>query len=488
MVTRFIFSISTVFSSLFLLTACDHPTATTANSRPPNLFYQAENQYQHPTATTANSRPQPLPQDSSIQVYFNQNNAQKINYTDPYRKISRSGDNLEQIIIDTIQTATTSIDIAVQEFRLPNLAQELAALQKKGIKVRVILENQYRRPLSQLNVNEINQLNERDRKSYQDYFALMDQNKDQKISSQEINQNDALIILKNAGISIIDDTADSSKGTGLMHHKFIIIDKQMVIVTSANFTLSDTIGDFTNYQSRGNANHLIKIKSSEIAKVFTQEFNLMWQNHQFGVDKSYRPPSQIQLGQTNLTVKFSPNSSKIVWPLTSNGLIEKTLDTATKSVDLALFVFSEQNLANTLEKRHQQNVKIRALIEPNFAFLNYSEALDMLGVAILNKCRSEKNNNPWKNPINTVGIPQLPLGDKLHHKFAVIDSQTVITGSHNWSASANYQNDETLLIIQNPMIAAHFKKEFERLYQNASLGVPKFIQDKIKQDNKKCQK
>ncbi|GFE68880.1 phospholipase D-like domain-containing protein [Chroococcus sp. FPU101] len=460
MITRFLFSISTIFSSLFLLTACDHPTA--------------------------NSRPQTLPQDSSIQVYFNQNNAEGINYTDPYRKITRSGDNLEQIIIDTIQTAKTSVDIAVQEFRLPNLAQELAALQKKGVKVRVILENQYSRPLSQLTVNEINQLDGRDRNSYQDYFALIDQNKDKKLSSQEINQNDALVILKNANIPIINDTADSSKGSGLMHHKFILIDQQMVIVTSANFTLSDTIGDFNNAQSRGNANHLIKIISSEIAKVFTQEFNLMWQNHQFGVDKSYRPPSQAQLGQTNLTIKFSPNSSKIDWHLTSNGLIEKTLDTATQSVDLALFVFSEQNLANALKKRHQQNVTIRALIDSNFAFINYSEALDMLGVAIRNKCQYEKNNNPWKNPITTVGIPQLPLGDKLHHKFAVIDNQTVITGSHNWSASANYQNDETLLIIQNPIIAAHFKREFERLYKNASLGVPKFIQDKIKQDNKKC--
>lgn len=259
MTTRLIFSISTILSSLFLLTACGH--------------------------LTANPRPKPLPQDPYIQVYFNQNQAEGANYTDPYRNISRPGDNLEQIIIDTIHSAKTSVDIAVQEFRLSNLAKELAILQKKGIKIRIILENNYNQPLSELTSSEVEQLGDRDQNSYQDYFALIDQNKDKKLSSQEINLRDALVILKNANIPIIDDTADHSKGSGLMHHKFIIIDQSTVIITSANFTLSDTIGDYTNPQSRGNANNLLKIKSTELAKVLTQEFNLMWHEHQFGIKK-----------------------------------------------------------------------------------------------------------------------------------------------------------------------------------------------------------
>lgn len=455
------FTISTVLSSLFLLSSCDY--------------------------LTANTRLKPLPQDPYIQAYFNQNQAEGANYLDPYRKISRSGDNLEQMMIETIQTAKNSVDIAIQEFRLPNLAKELVKLQQKGIQVRIILEHQYRRPLSELTLTEIKQLNERDQKSYRDYFALLDQNKDKKLSVQEINQKDALVILENAKIPIIDDTADGSKGSGLMHHKFIIIDQETVIVTSANFTLSDTVGDFTNLQSRGNANNLVRIKSAALAKVFTEEFNLMWQKHQFGVDKPYRQPSQIRFGNSQITVKFSPTSTKYDWSYTGNGLIEKTLNTANQTVDLALFVFSEQRLGNALEKIHQQGVTIKALIDPSFAFLNYSEGLDLLGVALKSRCRDEKLNNPWKNPIKTVGTPQLLPGDKLHHKFALIDNYTIITGSQNWSASGNYQNDETLIIIQNPMTAAHFKREFERLYQNASLGVPKYLQEKIKQEQKKCQ-
>ena len=63
------------------------------------------------------NRPPPLPQHPQIEAYFNQNPAH--HYTDPYRQISRDGDNLEQLLIDTIENAQERIDIAIQELRLP---------------------------------------------------------------------------------------------------------------------------------------------------------------------------------------------------------------------------------------------------------------------------------------------------------------------------------------------------------------------------------
>ncbi|WP_013321279.1 DUF655 domain-containing protein [Gloeothece verrucosa] len=438
-------------------------------------------------------RPKPLPQDPSLEVYFNQNQAQGADYSDPYRKIKRPGDNLEQILIDSINTAQSTVDIAVQEFRLPNLAQALVKRHQAGVKVRVILENTYRRPFSDLTSREVQELSEREGDRYEDFFALADTNKDQKLSAEEIHQSDALVILRQGGIPIIDDTADGSKGSALMHHKFMIIDRNNLIVTSANFTLSDIHGDFLRSDSRGNANHLLKIKSPQLAKLFTEEFNLLWGDGPggkldslFGINKPARVPQTIALNNSEITLKFSPNSTAYPWDKSSNGLINQTLITSHSSVDLALFVFSEQQLANTLEKRHQKGVNIRALIDPGFAFNNYSEGLDMLGVALSNKCRYEADNHPWQSPLTSVGIPQLSPTDKLHHKFAIIDQNTIITGSHNWSASANNQNDETLIIIKSPLVAAHFKQEFERLYQNAILGIPTYVAEKIKKDQQNC--
>jgi competence ComEA-like helix-hairpin-helix protein len=110
----------------------------------------------------------------------------------------------------------------------------------------------------------------------------------------------------------------------------------------------------------------------------------------------------------------------------------------------------------------------------------------MMAIALVNQCRYEAENKPWKQPLSTVGIPNLPPSDRLHHKFGIIDGKIVITGSHNWTEVANTQNDETLMVIKNQTATAHFQREFERLYQNSVLGVPQWLLTKIEQDLKAC--
>ncbi|WP_414579672.1 DUF655 domain-containing protein [Anabaena sp. CCY 9402-a] len=438
-----------------------------------------------------NTRLPALPQDPLVKVYFNQSESSE--YREPYRQQTRLGDNLEQQIIDAISQAKSTIDVAVQELRLPGIAQALSDKYKAGVKVRVILENNYSRPWSSFTAEEIKKLPLREKDRYLEYFKFVDQNQDNQLSQEEINQRDALIILQNAKIPLIDDQADGSAGSSLMHHKFVIVDNRIVIITSANFTLSDIHGDFTNPTSLGNPNNFLEIDSPEIATLLTEEFNLMWgdgvggkPDSKFGLKKPVRSPETITLGDNKITIHFSPTSPTQPWSNTSNGLIGETLNLSTQSVDMALFVFSEQRLANILETRHQQNISIRALIDRQFAYRPYSEALDMMGVALSNKCKYELDNKPWKNPITTVGVPTLPKGDLLHHKFAVVDQQTVITGSHNWSDAANNANDETLILIENPVIAAHYVREFARLYTKAKVGVPENVQAKIQLEQKQC--
>jgi phosphatidylserine/phosphatidylglycerophosphate/cardiolipin synthase-like enzyme len=115
--------------------------------------------------------------------------------------------------------------------------------------------------------------------------------------------------------------------------------------------------------------------------------------------------------------------------------------------------------------------------------------LDLLGVEILDpKCRYEEGNLPWIPPIVTVGIPLSAEGDKLHHKFAVIDGKKVIFGSHNWSEAANKNNDETLLVIEDSKIAYEFTKEVNRLSQKAILGVPNWLKKRIMERETACRK
>lgn len=436
---------------------------------------------------------EPLPQDPLIQVYFNQ--SQSALYQEPYRSQERLGDDLEQVLLEAIASAEQSLDVAVQELRLPRLAQALQERHQAGVAVRVILENSYSRGFSTFTAQEVAQLDERDRHRYDEAQRLMDVDQDGQVSALEATTQDALVILQRAGVPMMDDTADGSKGSGLQHHKFVVVDGRTVVVGSANFTTSDIHGDFATPESRGNANHLLRITHPGVARLFQHEFNVMWgdgpggsPNSQFGLKKPYRPPQTILLAPTSsITLQFSPTSPTRPWWDSVNGLIGKALNTATAEVNLALFVFSDQALANLLETRHQAGVTVRSLIDTGFAYRNYSEGLDMMGVTLPDaQCRLEQGNRPWKQAIASVGVPTLPEGDLLHHKFAVIDNRLVITGSQNWSAAANHQNDENLLVIDNATVAAHFQREFDRLYSTASLGIPTWLQDKVQQAQAQC--
>jgi phosphatidylserine/phosphatidylglycerophosphate/cardiolipin synthase-like enzyme len=427
------------------------------------------------------------------------NHSPSAQYTEPYRPITRYGDNLEQVILDSIQTAQVSIDLAVQEFRLPNVAKALVARKQAGLSVRVIIENTYNNTLTdnQPLSDEEDAQDEREQERYEEALRLVDLNGDGQVSPQELNERDALVILRNGGVSLIDDTADGSRGSGLMHHKFVVIDGRQVVTGSANFTTSDIHGDFTNPDTTGNANNLLVIDSTDLAALFVEEFNRMWGdgpggqlNSEFGVQKQpFRLPQDVRIGDTRLEVMFSPVNRKTPYENSTNGVIIRALQTARQQVDLALFVFSEQAIADALEVDHNRGVAVRALIDPGFAFRDYSEGLDLLGVISPRKnCKVEKDNHAWTRPVKTVGIPNLARGDKLHHKFGLVDAQTVITGSHNWSPTANFTNDETLLVIHNnPTVAAHYAREFDRLFADAFLGVPPKTQKKIDEQRQLCQ-
>ncbi|MDG2989734.1 phospholipase D-like domain-containing protein [Candidatus Synechococcus calcipolaris G9] len=440
----------------------------------------------------------PLPQHPLLHVHMN--NSQAHTFTEPYRPYTRQGEDFEKIMIDEIKQAKAAVEVAVQEFRLPNLAHALVDRKKAGLNVRVVMENTYTKSWAKYSQAELDNLDPRMRERYHDWVNLMDTDGDGRASDREIAERDVITILEQGNVPWIDDTADGSKGSMLMHHKFVVIDGEKLIATTANFTLSDVHGDIGVPDTRGNANSLLVIDSRDLAKLFIEEFNIMWgdgpggaPDSLFGVQKPFRPTQRVQVGDVTVDVKFSPASRSIAWADTTNGLIAHVLTQARKTIDMALFVFSDQEISKALEPKNDQGVKIRTLIDPGFIYRDFSEGLDMLGVALANtgqarqgKCYYEAGNNPWKNPIETVGTPELARGDKLHHKYGLVDNQTVIVGSHNWSAAANRGNDEFLLVIYQPTVAAHYEREFERLYANSRLGVPDSLRQRIAKQLQDC--
>ena len=54
------------------------------------------------------------------------------------------------------------------------------------------------------------------------------------------------------------------------------------------------------------------------------------------------------------------------------------------------------------------------------------------------------------------------------------------------TASAAFQNDETLLRIDSPLLAAHFEAEIDRLWRGAELGVTARLERKRLKQRRLC--
>ena len=399
-----------------------------------------------------------LPQDAAVKVYFNHNPASE--YKDPYRHFSRNGDNLEQQIIDAINQAQSTVDLAVMEFRLPLVAEALIAKQKAGVKVRLVIDNKYNKTLADYTPEQIARMNQHDLYAFKELKRY---------------PADALAMLRQSGIEIKDDTSGgATKGSGLMHHKFVVVDGKMTVITSGNLTTSDMHGDFNSSESRGNPNNMVVVPdNAQLNKAFTDEFNYMWQG-KFKSHKPYRAPVTIAAGSGTITLNFSPASRKQDIKTTSNGMIAYFVQQASLSVHIAVFVYSDQQISDTLAGVHDKGVKdIKVLIDPDFYRQPYSKAYDALGVCPPPGKRNSKIKVlPWQHPITTVGFPTAPMGDRgVHSKMAILDGVLAIAGSQNWSISGNYSNDETLIVIENPTVAAHYEREFSRLYKTAVVGL-----------------
>ena len=410
-------------------------------------------------------------------------------YRSPLSGEWRNGDNIEQMLIDAIRSAEEEILVAIQELSLPRIAQSLVAASRKGVNVKVILENNYSTPWSQH--HELD-LSRHGRQRLQRLRALADDDQNGVVSPEEARNHDALLILQNGSIPWIDDTEDGSKGSGLMHHKFVVIDGKRVITGSANFTNSGIHGDAGATQTRGNVNHLISIQSPMLATVFKEEFAQMWgdgpggsKDSRFGRSKTANALQTLKVGSVNIKVLFPPHAK--THPGHGLAVIEDQLGGAQKTIDLALFVFSAQQLTNKLAERLSAGVKLRLLADPGFASRSFSEVLDLLGLALPDRfCKLETGNQPLAKPLKGIGTPGLARGDKLHHKFAVIDNKTVITGSFNWSPSAAHTNDETLMVVHSPQLAQHFTREMDRLWDGAELGITPHIRRKLDRQRIRC--
>jgi phosphatidylserine/phosphatidylglycerophosphate/cardiolipin synthase-like enzyme len=127
------------------------------------------------------------------------------------------------------------------------------------------------------------------------------------------------------------------------------------------------------------------------------------------------------------------------------------LHEAKNSIDAALYRFNHPGLAQALEGAAQRGLRVRLLVDGN----KYKESRttqELLAGAII----------PFRLAFGRQG-----RGSKMHHKFVILDRQTVLTGSYNWTLESEDENHENLLILQDPHSGEAYAREFEALWAGA---------------------
>ncbi len=231
--------------------------------------------------------------------------------------------------------------------------------------------------------------------------------------------------LIDAGIPVVDDDR-----SGLMHNKFMIIDGTVVWTGSWNYTINGT------YRNNNNA---IVLRSQRAVQAYQAEFDEMFTGKEFGKTS------------TSSTVKFTQDGVPIQILFASEDPVLDTLvevlGGAQESIRMMAFVFTEDVLGDAVVERIGAGVDFAGIWDSRQATTRFSE-MERIACA--------------GGDVRIDGNPFV-----LHHKVFIIDEQTVVTGSFNFSGNAAETNDENVVIITDPDIAALYLAEFERRWAEA---------------------
>lgn len=140
-----------------------------------------------------------------------------------------------------------------------------------------------------------------------------------------------------------------------MHNKFAVVDGRWVFTGSWNFTVTGLYGSDTNRVNNvlgGNQQHVVEVHSSELAAIYTAEFNEMWGgtnrelnpgNADFHGRKSDNTQHVLTIGGRSVEVYFSPGDDAL------GRLRELITDEADESVYFTIFAWSDQGLVDALK-------------------------------------------------------------------------------------------------------------------------------------------
>jgi len=296
------------------------------------------------------------------------------------------------------------------------------------------------------------------------------------------NISDALKAAANRGVTVrvigcgttanygVDDLAgslvhvligpNSSNRNGIMHNKFFLFDTESADPNDPLVWTGST--NLTSGQINLDANNVIIVQDQSLARAYKIEFEEMWGstgttpnavNSRFGSMKKDNTPHEFVINGKKVESYFSPSDGV-------NAKIVKVINTTNSDLNIATMVLTRDEIASAIA-----------------AIKSAGNIVNML-------TNNAAGNDPTHCNVNTILLAALSTTNFvyygnlgiMHNKYMIVDQNAptsdpmVLTGSHNWSAAANNDNDENTLVIHDSTLANIYYQNFVKLF-TASNGV-----------------
>jgi len=236
-----------------------------------------------------------------------------------------------------------------------------------------------------------------------------------------------------------------------LHHKFLIRDRKSIWTGTGNFTTGALQLQDNNW---------IVVHSQQLARRYGQAFDLIWAE----------PTQALALPIALSRRRIGDVPGAWLWPFFEptagtkvENAIASALGRATK-VRMMAFELSDPEIGEALTRFADPGADIRGIFDVN----GMKDALAFV-----------KSPDPrlywwYLGDQRFVGVRSHPfmtlpggLNDFHHLKTFILDDHTVITGSYNFSTSAE-TNNEDVLFIRSPAVAGAYRRYFRRLFVHYS--------------------
>jgi phosphatidylserine/phosphatidylglycerophosphate/cardiolipin synthase-like enzyme len=326
---------------------------------------------------------------------------------DIYFNSKRAGidGRLTQRLVDFIDETKTSLDVAIYDLTSPAVLTALAAVAKSGKRLRIAFDASGERPTN----------------------ATVDPKPGKTHAA-----------IKRYGLAK-HATPVYMTGRHLMHDKFAIRDGKAVWTGSANFTKGGlTLQD----------NTCMRAGSVAMAKLYQPVFDALVTEPTTLAAPT--PAKSIKVGGAQISVYFAPAAGEGI-----DELCTVLLDGAHK-VRFMAFVITDPDILGALGRFGAPGADVQGIVDPSA--ITTARRIKTLTPAMLWWLKDPRVRIARSHPFTPNGD-----NDFQHNKVLVLDDRYVVGGSYNLSENAE-ANDENLLLIDSPAVAAVYDAYFDAVY------------------------